>query len=157
MSQKRDEPDAPKLTLTFSGAGREIQRKSSKRSSKRDKRSRREVEETEQPVGLALDADAAALAASEGAESELLDIPTPYALMLSSSSHTTSASTALHSFVRAAYYARQGWVGRYGRLHAYAATTLREVSQIRVLSSEAETGVFRIRPVFLPVCLHEIG
>ena len=74
---KRDEPEAPKLTLTFGGAGREKQRKSSKRSSKRSKRSRREVEE-EQPEGLALDAEAAALAANDGAESELLvEGPTP--------------------------------------------------------------------------------
>jgi hypothetical protein len=76
---KRDEPEAPKLTLTF-GAGREKQRKSSsKKSSKRSKKARRE-EPVDQPEGLALDADAAALAASEAAEAELLvDGPTPYA------------------------------------------------------------------------------
>lgn len=77
---KRDEPEAPKLTLTFGGAGREKQRKSSKKSVKRSKRSRRELESEEQPEGIALDEDAAALAASDGAEIELLvDTPTPCA------------------------------------------------------------------------------
>lgn len=77
---KRDEPEAPKLTLTFGGAGREKQRKSSsKKSSKRSKKARRE-EVVDQPEGLALDADAAVLAASEAAEPELLvDSATPYA------------------------------------------------------------------------------
>jgi hypothetical protein len=137
MSQKREEPEAPKLTLTFS--------KQRKKSSKRSKRARRETEaaDAEQAEGLALDADAAALA-GDGAEVELLvDGPMPYGPV---SPHSAPHLTHHRALRRRMAHRRSG--GRaaqvrtrcYGRLHAYAAAAVREVSQVRVLTSKAEAG-----------------
>lgn len=103
MSQKREEPEAPKLTLTFS--------KQRKKSSKRSKRARRETEaaDAEQAEGLALDADAAALA-GDGAEVELLvDGPMPYGPV---SPHSAPHLTHHRALRRRMAHRRSGGRGR---------------------------------------------